>query len=142
MIKYKADLVGINVVRIGESHTSKCSAVDFEPIEHSDTYLGQRGINLKGKNKKKNIEKGESEYKYYKVRGLFHTKDGYIIHSDINAAYNIGRRAFPDLFNSSTLSKEKMLESPRIVHLHKYKRSTGVKSNKLKKFVKVSYALT
>jgi len=44
MIKYKAELVGINVVIVGESHTSKCSAVDFEPIEHHETYLGQRGI--------------------------------------------------------------------------------------------------
>ena len=42
MLSYKAALVGIAVLTIEESHTSKCSFLDLEPIEHHDRYLGQR----------------------------------------------------------------------------------------------------
>ena len=142
MIKYKAELVGIKIAIVKESYTSKCSAVDFEPIEHHDAYLGQRGITAKGKNKKKNIKAGESEYKQYIVRSLFRTKEGNTIHSDVNGSFNIGIKAFPNLFNSSTLSKEKMLMSPKVIHLYNYKKGTGLKSSKLKRFVKVSCPLT
>jgi len=117
MIQYKAELVGINVSIIRESHTSKCSAVDFESIEHHDEYMGIRGISRKGKNKKKLIENDKPEFKRYKARGLFRTKDGYIIHSDVNASYNIGRRAFPELFNERILSIRAMLKSPISVRI-------------------------
>ena len=117
MIKYKADLVGINVSIIRESHTSKCSSVDFESIEHHDDYKGVRGVSRRGKNKKRLIAKGESEYKTYQARGLFRTREGYIIHSDVNGSYNIGRRAFPELFNEHILSIRDMLKSPISVQI-------------------------
>jgi putative transposase len=117
MIRYKAELVGINVSIIRESHTSKCSSVDFELIEHHNEYMGIRGVSRKGRNKKKLIKEGKSEFKTYRARGLFRTKDGYLIHSDINASYNIGRRAFPELFNEQTLSKRDMLKSPISVQI-------------------------
>ena len=117
MIRYKAELVGINVKIIRESHTSKCSAVDFESIKHHDEYIGVRGISRRGRNKTRLIKKGESEFKSYQARGLFRSKDGHLIHSDVNASYNIGRRAFPDLFNESTLSKRAMLKSPISVQI-------------------------
>ncbi len=41
-IEYKARLVGIKVLRVNESHTSKCSALDFEAIEHHNFYMGKR----------------------------------------------------------------------------------------------------
>jgi putative transposase len=104
LIKYKAELLGIEVRLVNEAHTSKCSALDFEPIEHHDLYLGTRGITLKGLEKKYNIIKGSPEYKTYNARGLFRSKDGFIIHSDINGAFNIGRRAFPELFNPNTMT--------------------------------------
>jgi len=71
-IKYKADLVGIRVVLVEESHTSKCSFVDAEPIEHHETYVGRRV-----------------------QRGLFKSATGRIINADVNGAYNILRKAFP-----------------------------------------------
>ena len=81
-LQYKAALIGITVVLVEEMHTSKCSFVDAEPIEHHDQYVGQRGV-YNPETKKV-------------MRGLFKTKDGKIINSDINGAYNILRKAFPE----------------------------------------------
>jgi putative transposase len=72
MLTYKAALVGIEVVTIEESHTSKCSFLDLEPIEHHDRYLGKRV-----------------------KRGLFVASTGQAIHADVNASYNILRRYAP-----------------------------------------------
>jgi putative transposase len=69
MLTYKAALVGIKVVTIEESHTSKCSFLDNEPIGHHDRYLGKRV-----------------------TRGLFVTGTGQTIHADINGSMNILRR--------------------------------------------------
>ena len=84
-IQYKAELVGIEVVKVEESHTSKCSFLDNEPIRHHDNYVGTRGV-----------------YRSQKVggngkisHGLFKTATGKIINSDVNGAYNILRKAFP-----------------------------------------------
>jgi len=67
-IEYKARLLGIDVIRVNENHTSKCSALDFEPIKYHDSYIGQR---IK--------------------RGLFRSKNGLYINSDVNGAFNILR---------------------------------------------------
>ncbi|MFX0070959.1 MAG: RNA-guided endonuclease TnpB family protein [Candidatus Hermodarchaeota archaeon] len=112
MIEYKAQLVGIKVKRVREDHTSKCSALDFESIEHHNTYLGKRGVPIKGKNEEKNILKGEPQYKWYQARGLFRSAKGYIIHSDVNGSFNIGRVAFPDLFNKNNLLISHMRLNP------------------------------
>jgi hypothetical protein len=74
--------------------------------------MGIRGIHMRGKNKQRLIKKGKPSYKTYKARGLFRTKDGYIIHSDVNGSFNIGRVLFPELFNQYTLSVENMLMNP------------------------------
>ena len=68
-LKYKGMLEGINVVEIEEGYTSKCSFLDNESIEKHDEYLGKR---IK--------------------RGLFKTKNGSLINSDINGSYNIMRK--------------------------------------------------
>jgi transposase, IS605 OrfB family, central region len=65
-IKYKAEENGINVILQEESHTSKCSFLDNETVEHHDQYLGKR----------------------FK-RGLFRSVKGKIINADVNGAYNI-----------------------------------------------------
>ena len=57
-----------------ESHTSKCSFLDNESIEHHDTYLGKR------------IR-----------RGVFQSADGTLMHADLNASYNIIKKAIPEL---------------------------------------------
>jgi putative transposase len=72
MLTYKAALVGIQVVTIEESHTSKCSFLDGEPIGHHAQYLGRRV-----------------------KRGLFIASTGQALHADINAGYNILRRYAP-----------------------------------------------
>lgn len=73
-IQYKAEEHGIEVVLQEESHTSKCSFYDNEPIEHHDEYVGKR------------------------KRGLFKTTTGDIINADVNGALNIIRKAIPNAF--------------------------------------------
>jgi putative transposase len=71
-IQYKAELVGIDVILIEESYTSKCSFLDGETIGKYRKYKGKR------------IQ-----------RGLFRASDGRIINADMNAAYNIMKKAIP-----------------------------------------------
>lgn len=84
-LSYKGELVGIEVVKVEESHTSKCSFLDGEPIEHHDIYVGTRGVYRS----KKVGGNGKVSH------GLFKTAAGKIINSDVNGAYNIMRKAFP-----------------------------------------------
>ena len=72
-IKYKATLVGITTLLQEESYTSKCSFLDREPIEKRDSYEGKRIS-----------------------RGLFKSSNGTIINADVNASYNIMRKAVPN----------------------------------------------
>lgn len=74
-IKYKAELEGIKVILHEESYTSKCSAIDLEPIKKHDEYVGNR---IK--------------------RGLFRTSNGMLINADVNGALNILRKATNDAF--------------------------------------------
>jgi putative transposase len=67
-IKYKAQMVGIEMILTQEAYTSKCSAIDLEPIKKHETYLGKR-----------------------KKRGLFVTKHGIKINADCNGSVNIAR---------------------------------------------------
>ena len=72
-IKYKAQLVGINVKLLKEDYTSGVSAYDLEPI--TKQYY----------NKNRRVK-----------RGLFKTNQGCIINSDINGSLNILRRYIKD----------------------------------------------
>ena len=67
--------IGINVIIQDESHTSRCSFLDGESIEHHDVYVGKRA-----------------------KRGVFRSSDGILIHADLNAVYNIIRKAIPEAF--------------------------------------------
>lgn len=71
ILKYKAEEVGIRMIDYNESHTSKCSFLDMEPVGHKDKgqYVGKR---IK--------------------RGLFRSAFGIITNADVNAAYNIIRK--------------------------------------------------
>nr|BBH85255.1 transposase [Thermosporothrix sp. COM3] len=75
MLSYKAKLVGIRVIVAEESHTSKCSFLDLEPICHHEHYVGKRV-----------------------KRGLFRASNGRRIHADVNGSYNILRKAIPNSF--------------------------------------------
>ena len=73
-IQYKSELVGINVITNEENYTSKCSAMDLEPIQNHSEYIGKR---IK--------------------RGLFKYSNG-LINSDINGSLNILRKVIGDDF--------------------------------------------
>jgi putative transposase len=77
MLSYKAELVGIQVILVNESHTSKCSFLDDEPVQHQAQYAGRRI-----------------------ARGLFRARDGRLINADVNGAYNIIRKAIPNAFGN------------------------------------------
>jgi len=74
MIQYKAENIGINFIEIEESYTSGTSFLDGElPI-------------------KENYNKSRRIY-----RGLFKTKGGVLINADLNGAYQIMKKVFPDI---------------------------------------------
>ena len=75
MLSYKAQLAGMQVVIIEEGYTSKTSFLDLEPVEKRNVYAGRR---IK--------------------RGLFRASDGRLIHADVNASFNIIRKAIPNAF--------------------------------------------
>jgi putative transposase len=72
-IEYKAKLRKIQVLPVNETHTSKCSFLDNEPIKKHKTYAGKR-----------------------LSRGLFKTSKGVLLNADVNGAYNIMKKAFPN----------------------------------------------
>ncbi len=72
-IKYKSELVDIDIIIERESFTSKCSFLDKEPIKKHKKYMGKR-IN----------------------RCLFKTKKGILINADVNAGYNIIKKVVPN----------------------------------------------
>ena len=82
MLAYKAKLVGIQVVIVEESYTSKASFLDRD---HIPTYHPER--------KEKPRFSGKREH-----RGLYRASDGRRINADINGSYNILRKAFPESF--------------------------------------------
>ena len=73
---YKTEEIGITLKEQEESHTSKCSFLDNEPIEHHAKYVGKRI-----------------------TRSLFRSAKGIIIHADVNAGYNIIKKAIPKVFD-------------------------------------------
>ncbi|MHA1671963.1 MAG: zinc ribbon domain-containing protein [Promethearchaeota archaeon] len=89
MIQYKAQLAGIDVVLTEESYTSRCSALDNEPIGKNATYIGKRVI-----------------------RGLFHSSKGIKINADVNAAMNILRKVVPTAFTGKGIAA--MVLSPEL----------------------------
>jgi putative transposase len=76
-LKYKSELVGISVLLEEESFTSKCSFLDGEPITKHECYMGKR-----------------------MSRGLFKSKKGILINADVNAGYNIIKKAVPNAISA------------------------------------------
>jgi putative transposase len=77
MLTYKAALVGIRVILTEENHTSKCSFLDAEAVEHHDRYAGRRV-----------------------KRGLFVSATGRRINADVNGAYNRIAKVVPNAFGN------------------------------------------
>lgn len=95
-LKYKLELLGIEVILREESYTSKCSLIDMESIKKQDEYLGKR---IK--------------------RGLFRSKDKTLINADTNGAGNILRKEFPNAFRHGI---EGLVVDPRLLNLSAPKR--------------------
>lgn len=84
MITYKAQLLGIEVIITEESYTSKSSFLDNDPLPK----YGDKKPKFSGKRVK---------------RGLYRSKDGQLINSDVNGSYNIIRKVKSNAFNSYDL---------------------------------------
>ena len=82
MLEYKAWLAGIKVIVQEESYTSRSSFLDLDPIP------------VYGKTDKEPVFTGKRL-----KRGLYKTSTGQLINSDVNAAYNILRKAIPNVFS-------------------------------------------
>ena len=99
MITYKANLIGIKVETIHEAYTSKCSALDLEPINKHEIYMGKR---IKSKN--------------HEFKGSFITSENKIINDDVNGSLNILRKVigndFINLTNMVELAVQPLLVSP------------------------------
>ena len=76
-LSYKTEEMGIILKEQEESHTSKCSFLDNESVEHHNTFLGKR---IK--------------------RGLFRAAKGILINADVNAGYNIISKSEPEAFRA------------------------------------------
>jgi len=89
LIKYKFEAVGGVVKLVNEAYTSKCSALDLEPI--------QKQIEYKGKRIK---------------RGLFKSNKGVTINADINGSLNILRKVVKDDISDLIESQQWAKQSP------------------------------
>jgi transposase len=76
-IKYKAILVGLDVIFTEESYTSKASFYDGDSLPTYTDSVQQ----FSGKRKS---------------RGLYITKDGFALNADVNGSMNIGRKVIPE----------------------------------------------
>lgn len=99
IIKYKAEEYGIDFIEQEESYTSKASFIDNDDIPVYKkgnicrcTFSGRRRpTHYKGMYKKDGF------------RGLYVSKDGTIINSDLNGSANIIRKAMPDAFTKGKM---------------------------------------
>ena len=82
-LRYKACWAGINFMTVEESYTSKTSFLDQEKL-HSYKHRDSRA---------------PKKYKFLGnrfTRSLFRSKEGHVIHADINASFNIIRKVSGD----------------------------------------------
>ena len=79
-LKYKLKEVGIELIEVEESYTSKCDHLALETMEHHDSYLGKRT-----------------------KRGLFKSSTGKLMNADCNGAVGILRKA--NVIQDSALSR-------------------------------------
>jgi putative transposase len=75
-IQYKAEEQGIRVTVIDEKYTSKASFIDDDPLPEEFGNYSFSGNRIK--------------------RGLYKTKEGLLINSDVNGSYNILRKRNPE----------------------------------------------
>ena len=103
-IQYKADLIGINVKIITEEYTSKCSFLDNELIKKHNKYKGKRIS-----------------------RGLFKSSNGTIINADVNAGYNIMKKAFRKAINADGIKGAQL--HPLLINLNSKTRLISINTS-------------
>ena len=81
-LRYKALLAGINFMTVEESYTSKTSFLDEEKLHSYKTNKPKKGYTYLGDRF---------------TRSLFRSKNGYVIHADVNASFNIIRKVTGDI---------------------------------------------
>lgn len=82
MIVYKCEIEGINIIKQEESYTSKASFLNLDDIPvygKTDKPYQFSGTRIK--------------------RGLYKTNNNTVINADVNASYNILRKAIPNAFS-------------------------------------------
>jgi len=100
MLKYKAEMAGIDCVVPLEKYTSLCSAIDREPIGFHTHYTGRR------------VHRGLFESGTVNPK----TKKRYVINADVNGAFNIGRHTYPHLFQTTSI--QSMILRPERVEIY------------------------
>jgi putative transposase len=95
-IEYKAEEVGIEVLRTEESYTSKIDHLVKEELKKQENYLGKRV-----------------------KRGLFKSSSGIVINADVNGAMGIFRKVVPDLFDQwlDTVGNRGFASNPVVIKL-------------------------
>ena len=98
-------------------YTLQASALDYDPILDYDSirskpyiFSGKRMPSIKGREKR--FDPDNPKFKNYYPRGLYRSKNGNIINSDVKGAFNIGRKAFPRLFGKTFVPITRMLINP------------------------------
>lgn len=101
ILQYLCQWNGIRYVEQEESYTSKASFPDNDPIP---VYRKDDETEYKFSGRRR-PHRYAGMYKKDGFRGLYQSKDGTIINSDLNGSANILRKAFPDAFNGMTMPK-------------------------------------
>ncbi|HLW00620.1 MAG TPA: transposase [Ktedonobacterales bacterium] len=81
LLTYKAELVGIRVILTEESYTSQASFLDRDPLSTYDPAREEHPH-----------FSGRRDGRWYRASG------NRLLHSDVNGAYNIGRKVVPTAF--------------------------------------------
>ncbi len=95
--KYKAKLVGIKLVKQEESYTSKASALDNDKVPKYNP-----------KRQGKHSFSGSRE-----KRGLYRSKEGYLVNADLNGAMNIMRKSSVVTCDFASLYSRGELDTPK-----------------------------
>jgi putative transposase len=145
ILKYKALLKDIVVIEVEESYTSKTSFIDNEELR---VYQDKRSKELNNDSEEKNLTQGnENQLSKNKVKMIgkrinrkFISKNGKIIHADVNGSFNIVRKILLNFeFKKETinLSYELMeLNMSRKVKLNNFYEQSLTKKQKLKEINK------
>ena len=97
-LRYKACLAGINFMTVEESYTSKTSFLDKEKLHGYKYNRAPKKYNFLGERI---------------TRSLFRSKEGNVIHADINASFNIIRKVSgDDIYNVANIGAIKV-SSPK-----------------------------